>query len=96
MVMLGVFKHELAERVERMEMALTNADENVLETESHLLKSIAGQFGALPLQKVASEINHHCKQNDYARALRSTRGIGELSRKTLVSVDRLLGGMSQI
>jgi len=94
LVMLGVFKHELAERVERMEVALANADENVLERESHLLTSIAGQFGAFSLQNAASQIHDFCKRNDYRAALRASRDIGELGRKTLVGVDRLLEEMS--
>lgn len=95
-VMLGVFRQELAERIEKVEGAVSDTDEDTLERQSHCLKSIAGQFGALPLQKAADKINELCKRKQYQQAFSAGTGIGELGTGTLLTIDRLIEAMARI
>lgn len=95
-VMLGVFRQELAERIEKVDGALSDSDEDTLERQSHCLKSIAGQFGALPLQKAADKINELCKRKQYQQAFSAGAGVGELGTGTLLTIDRLIEAMARI
>ena len=94
-VMLGVFRQELAERIEKVERALVDADEDTLESQSLSLKSIAGQFGAQPLQHAADEINDLCKRNQYPRAFKATQSVGDLGTGTLLTIDKLIEAMAK-
>jgi HPt (histidine-containing phosphotransfer) domain-containing protein len=95
-VMLGVFRQELAERIEKVEGAVSDTDEDTLERQSHCLKSIAGQFGALPLQEAADKINELCKRKRYQQAFSAGAGLGDLGTGTLLTIDKLIEAMARI
>ncbi len=90
MVMLGVFCQELAERIDRLRIALNERDAMTVQNESHTLMSIAGQFGALPLRRVSEEVNSLCKQNKIAQAFENVQSLIDLGTGTVDAVNNLI------
>ncbi len=66
-----------------------DSDTTALEKSSHLLKSIAGTFGASALQALAARINTDVRSGKAERGLADAQELGKLCAITLDSLNRM-------
>ena len=96
MVMLGVFRDELSQRLERLESAVENRDLSVLRSESHTLVSISGQFGATALRGIVEKVNEYCRNDRLPDAVVLGDQLAEIGSQTINEVNNMIDDMERL
>jgi len=78
------FGNDIAEVISGLEEYLSTGDLQLVERQSHTLKSISGTFGALSLQQSAGDVNDTCRSGSNPPEPAEIEELIRLARATLV------------
>ncbi len=86
---LAAFSSELSAYGERVAQAAQAGDLDDLEKVSHLIKGIAGTFGAGALQQAATRVNDNARSNKSAKAFTQAKDLSKLCALTLEALTAM-------